>query len=364
MKSKWILGVAAAGVVAALLWREASTQSSESAVAAALPSAGAVRSGSGSGVVGAGPGDALMAPSSGGPAASPARLTLSGEFAVAKSYKTLYDRLSDSPEGQTAEGQYVLYRILRACANVTDRRSRWQRTGTDLQQQRDFVAGLPETDPNKAAPRGRAGAAGRRPLRGPERHRDHRGRAREAPRRCRGRGQPERARRAGRAGDVAGAARARAGARSPTLSETQIEALRAAMNSRDPEALLAAGRVLSNTFRDVTVRVGPDQAAVEGRALVNAFALVACEYGHPCGDNNLRMLNACAYQGHCAAGNLPDYLRYYVSSPNDTALQEQYRNALRQAIETGNWSAHHLRSRAHRRRAVQHIHRPRRPLTE
>jgi hypothetical protein len=71
---------------------------------------------------------------------------------------------------------------------------------------------------------------------------------------------------------------------------------------------------------------------------VNAFAILACDYGYPCGDNNLRVLNACALQGHCAAGNLPDYLRYYVASPNDTALMEQYRNVFRQAVETGNWN--------------------------
>ena len=338
MKSKWILGVAAVGVVAALLWREASTPSPDSALAAALPSAGAGRSPSASGVVGAGPGEALMAPASGGPAAAPARLTLSGELAVAKSYKALYDRLSSSPEGQTAEGQYVLYRILRACANVTDRRFRGQRTGTDLQQQRDFVAALPESDPNK--PRRIAALE--------QLGDDH----------CVGLSgivttEAELAKRLGDA-VAAGSPSARAvqveqemwqerrsqgGRTSPTLSEAQIESLRASIGSRDPEALLAAGRVLSNTFRDVTVRVGPDQAASEGRALVNAFALVACEYGYPCGDNNLRVLNACAYQGHCAAGNLPDYLRYYVSSPNDTALMEQYRNVFRQAIETGNWSS-------------------------
>ena len=51
-----------------------------------------------------------------------------------------------------------------------------------------------------------------------------------------------------------------------------------------------------------------------------------------------RVLNACAYQGHCDANSLPDYLFYYGASPHDSQLTAQYREVLRNAIETGNWS--------------------------
>lgn len=337
MKAKWILGIAAAGVAAALLWREATGPSPE-AVAAALPGAAdAARSASGSGVVGARSGDSLVAPASPVAAVAPVRVTLLGELSVAKSYKVLYDRLANSPEGQTAEGQYALYRILRACANVTDRRFRAPRPGADLQQQRDFVAVLPDTDPNKARRLAALEQLGEDQCVG-----------------LTGIVTTE-AELAKRLGDAAAAGspgaratqieqelwaerRSQGGRTAPTLSETQIDALRTALGSKDPDAMLTAGRVLSNGFRDVAVRVGPEQTPIEGRALVNAFAIMACDYGLPCGDNNMRVLNACAYQGHCAAGNLPDYLRYYVSSPNDTALMDQYRSVFRQAIETGNWS--------------------------
>lgn len=340
MKAKWILGIAVAGVAAALLWREASGPSPESAVAAALPTAAdASRAAPGSGVVGARRGDSLVAPAGPAAIATPVRLTLAGELSVAKSYKAIYDRLVNSPEGQTAEGQYALYRILRACANVTDRRFRGPRPNAEnLQHTRDFVATLPDTDPSKP-----------RRLAALEQLGDDQ---------CVGLSgivttEAELAKRladasaAGSPGarvtqieqEMWAERRGQGGRTAPTLSDTQIDALRTALGSKDPDAMLTAGRVLSNSFRDVAVRVGPDQAPIEGRALVNAFAIMACDYGMPCGDNNLRVLNACAYQGHCAAGNLPDYLRYYVSSPNDTALMEQYRNVFRQAIETGNWSS-------------------------
>ena len=337
MKAKWLIGVAVVAAIAAFAWRESVVPSADEGKAASADAASAsTAAGSGSGV--AARAAALPRFEARGIARSaPARLTLGSELASAKSYKALYDRLANSAEGQTADGQYVLYRILRACANVTDRKYRGPRTGTDLQQQRDFVTALPDTDPNKA----------RRVAALEQLGEDH----------CVGLSgivttEAELSKRLGDA-VAAGSPGARAfqveqdmwqerrgqGRVGPTLSENQIDSLRTAINSKDPEAMLTAGRVLSNTFRDVTVRVGTDQAAVEGRALVNAFTLMACEYGYPCGDNNLRVLNACAYQGHCAAGNLPDYLNYYVSSPNDTMLSDQYRNILRTAIATGDWSA-------------------------
>jgi hypothetical protein len=338
MKAKWILGIAAAGVAAALLWRETTGPSADGAVAAALPaSADAARSASGSGVVGGKRGDSLLAPAPAAPV-TPVRLTLLGELSVAKSYKPLYDRLSNSPEGQTADGQYALYRILRACANVTDRRFRGPRPGTDLQQQRDFVATLPDTDPNKPRRMAALEQLGEDQCVGISGIVTTEAELAKRLADAAAAGSPG-ARATQIEQEMWAERRGQGGRTAPTLSETQIDSLRAALGSKDPDAMITAGRVLSNSFRDVAVRVGPDQTPIEGRALVNAFAIMACDYGMPCGDNNMRVLNACAYQGHCAAGNLPDYLRYYVSSPNDSALMEQYRSVFRQAIETGNWSA-------------------------
>jgi hypothetical protein len=128
----------------------------------------------------------------------------------------------------------------------------------------------------------------------------------------------------------------RAGA---TLSDSQVVALREAFSSRDPEAIVIAGRVLANSFRDLTVRVGPDQEPIENRAFMNAALLLACEYGYACGENNQRVLDACAFQGHCGVASLPDYLFYYGASPYDAQLLDRYRGILRQVAETGEWAA-------------------------
>lgn len=270
----------------------------------------------------------------------PAKLTLSGELALARNYRELYDRLANSAEGQTPEGQFVLYRILRACANVTDRRGRPPSRAITEEQRETYLNTIADRDPSREkrlaafeainedkcvgvagvvtteaelaqrlANAATAGSPGAKAL------------------------QVEQEMWAERR---ANASTVRGG---PTLTDAQIESLRTSLASKDPEALISAGRILANTFRDVSIRIGPNQLPVESRALTNALQMAACDFGHPCGDNNSRILNGCAFHGHCEAGNLRDYLAYYAASPHDVMLQEQYRQVIRTAITTGDWSA-------------------------
>lgn len=270
-------------------------------------------------------------------AAAPARPTLFNEYLGAKSYRALYDRLHGTAEGTTAEGMYVMYDMLRKCATVTDRAYRRGLQTKPLDQRRaDFVAGLPPNDPN----------------------RDKRISAfeRSAVNRCAGlddvqitqadldrmladaasMGDPK-----ARAAQVEQEiwAQRRAGQwRTATLSDTQIGTLEQAVGSRDPGAMMTAGQLLSNQWRNMTVQVGPDSMPVDPRAFYNAWQVVACEYGYPCGADNPRIADECAYRGHCDATSLPDYLSYYASSPYESQLLSQYESVLRGAIESGDWS--------------------------
>lgn len=269
------------------------------------------------------------------PAAAP-RATLSNEFAATRQLKALYDRLANSAEGRTPEGQYTLYRILRACANVTDRRGpRPLRVPTDEERQA-YLAALSDRDPAKV----------KRVAAYEQLSED----------RCVGLSGivtteaelGQRLRDAAAAGSPAARTaqieqemwqeRRTSQSRGPTLNDAQIEAIKAALASRDPEAMVTAARIFANTFRDLSVRIGPDQLNAENRALMNALAVTACDYGYACADNNLRILNACAHQGHCEAGNLPDFIQYYNTSPYDAQLLQQYRAVIHNAIETGDWS--------------------------
>jgi hypothetical protein len=259
------------------------------------------------------------------------------EYLRAKSFKAIYDRLANSAEGETAEGRYVLYDILRKCANVTERNTRQPLVRTVEQRRDQFLASLPENDPQRdkrlaafeevainrcAGLEGlaitqaalnnmlaQAAAAG-----DPKAQALSLEQALWAARRAEGRWRS----------DVA-----------PT--DDQVATLRGAIMSRDPEAMLIAGRVLSSSWHDFSLRIGDNQT-VEQRSFQQAWQLLACDYGYPCGDSNPRLLSACAYQGHCNAQTLPDYIYYYGASPYDSQLLSQYREVLRTAIETNNWS--------------------------
>jgi hypothetical protein len=269
---------------------------------------------------------------------------LARDFGNALAWKAIYERLRNTTEGDTPEGQYFLYRILRACATVADRKSGTQQrpqSAAQLEERRQQIAAsYKEGDPrraqrleafDKATADQCAGLGGitvteselgqllKNALEGG----DPKARAWQVEQEM----WQER-----RSASTPG----RAGA---TLSESQVASLKEAFSSRDPEAVAIAGRVLANSFRDLTVRIGPEQEAIENRAFMNAALLLACEFGYACGENNARVLNACAFQGHCGVASLPDYLFYYGASPYDAQLLDRYRTLLRQAADTGDWSA-------------------------
>jgi hypothetical protein len=270
--------------------------------------------------------------------ATPVRSTLMREFLAAKQYRALYDRLKTSAEGTTAEGAYVLYEIANRCATITDRPARrtFGNAAKPLDQRRDeFLAALQSTDPM----------------------REKRVAAFEEvnTNRCLGfegisltqadlgkmladavsLGDPK-ARALAIEQEINAARRGRWD--QGTLNESQIDGLKQAIGTRDPAAMVTAGRLLSTSYGDLTMRLGPDGQVVEPRAMLNAWQILACDYGYPCGETNDRVLQACAYQAHCDAQSLPDYLHYYGSSPHDSQLIAQYQGILRTAVETGDWS--------------------------
>ncbi len=266
--------------------------------------------------------------------AMPVKATLFNEYLGAKQYRAIYDRLKGSPEGQTAEGKLVMYEVLKACANITEgKRYQWK---PSQPKRDDFVQGIAATDPQ----------------------RDRRIAAYDDfnANRCAGfegvnitqADLDKMLADAAAAGDPRARAmsielelsiaRRTQGRDNATISDAQIDSLKGALASHDPEAIRVAGRVLSNSWNDYALRVGPDQTPVESRAFMNAWLVLACEYGAPCGSDTPRLQQACAFQGHCDAQNFPDYLYYYGSSPHDSQLLVQYRAIIQNAIETGDWS--------------------------
>ena len=291
-----------------------------------------------------GPADVGRAPNFLRPTVSSSSIAsqLTREFRDALAYKAVYDRLNGTAEGQTPEGQFILYSILRSCATVADRKFGQPRpqNPAQLEERRQLIAAsLAEGDPRRAqrleafdkvnADRC-AGITGvvvseaelAQYLKNALAGGDPKARAWQVEQ------------------DMLQERRTAStpGRPGTTLTDAQAASLKDAFASRDPEAIVIAGRVLANSFRDMTVRIGPDQEPIENRAFMTAAQLLACEYGYPCGDNSDRLLRACAYQGYCGVASFADYLFYYGASPYEAQLLDRYRGILRQVVETGDWS--------------------------
>jgi hypothetical protein len=272
---------------------------------------------------------------------------LAREFAAAKNYRALYERLKDSPEGKTPEGQYLLYQMLRACATVADRKSAFSPprafSPALLQDRRDRVlADFPEGSPARDQRLAALDQLGQDKCEGlggiAISEADLNGLLKSAVL-----GGDPKARLVQAEADMwaerRSAGSGKPGITRPTLNDGQMDAVRSAFASRDPEAIALAGNLLTYQFRDVSLRLGTDTEPVDASVLRNAALLLACEYGYPCGANAQMVLSGCAIQGRCGVQTLADYLFYFSASPYEAQAMDRYRALLRQVSDSGDTSA-------------------------
>lgn len=258
--------------------------------------------------------------------------TVFDEFLRTAQYRALYDRLRNSAEGETAEGRLVLWEILRNCATVTEGRRYTYRP--PVPKREDFIAGIAPTDPQREARIAAYDAFVTNRCQGFEGVAIAQGELDRMLAASAAAGDP-RARALSLEQELWVARRAQ-GRDSVVLTDNHIDTLKQLANTKDPEAIRVAGRVMANSWSDTSIRLG--QQPVEQRPFMNAWLVVACEFGQPCGMDTPRLQQACALQGHCNAQSFPDYVYHYTSSPHESQLIAQYRTILRTAIDTGDWS--------------------------
>lgn len=266
----------------------------------------------------------------------PTKVSLNSEYLTAKQLKPLYDRLKATPEGQTPEGQYILYEMLRRCATVTEGSVRRPFT-RPLPNRDEFMATISPTDPQREKRIASFDEVDTKRCAGLEAVSITQASLDKLLTDAVNAGEPK-ARALSIEQELWGQRRQGTRADQITLTDAQVEQLRQILGTRDPGAMVVAGRILSNTWQDVSVHIGPNGDAVEPRAFYNAWQTLACDYGYPCGESNSRILTECALNGHCQAQSLQDYLYYYGGSPHDSQLVSQYQAILRNAVETGDWS--------------------------
>ena len=123
------------------------------------------------------------------------------------------------------------------------------------------------------------------------------------------------------------------------VSDAEVETIKRAMESGDPEAMMGASRALMLPIANLSLRVGPDEQPIDVAAWFGATHLMACDLGANCGPDSRELLNACALQGHCDATNLREYMYYYGMSPAASQQIAQYQAYLAQAVRNRDWSA-------------------------
>lgn len=264
---------------------------------------------------------------------SPAKATLYSEYLRATELKPLYDRLKGSPEAETADGKLVMYEILKECTEQG--RKRGGNRGF-VPTREKFVERLSSTDPQRDKRIAAYDDLVRDKCGGFEGMSTSSADLMKLLESAAAMGSPNA--RAVHLEQQLLQQRRESGDGRVTLNDAQVRSLQEIASSKDPEAIRAAGRVLSTGWNDYALRFAGDPTPLEARPLMNAWMVLACEYGSNCGADTPRMQQACALQGYCDAEAFPDFLFHYANSPHDTQLMMQYREVLRSAIESGNWS--------------------------
>ena len=208
----------------------------------------------------------------------PVRATLFNDFLAARQYRAIYDRLKASSEGETAEGRLVLWEILRNCANITEgKRYVWR----PQQPRRDeFVKGIAPTDPQRDRRIAAYDEFNAKKCQGFEGVNITQAELDKVLADAAAMGDPRA--RATAIEQELWIARRTQGRDVATIPDENIEALKQIVSSKDPEAIRVAGRILSNSWNDYGLRIGAEQQPVEQRAFMNAWLVLACEYGQPC----------------------------------------------------------------------------------
>ena len=267
------------------------------------------------------------------------------EYYAGKGWKALYDRLRDAP-ARTAEESYLMAEMLDRCAKVTDRKfaSTWIKPGNRDEERKRFLATVSEKDPNAAqriAAHDKMGSVSR--CEGFDGVTTTEGEIRDLL----------------QSGAADPKARARlvekeiattlppdgtpmmssdGTSRLPSITDAQLEALKQAVQSGDPQALSIAGRVLASTMQNLAIRAGPGEQPVDIRAFYDAWALAACDLGQPCGAESGRLLNSCATQGNCGAQDLREHLFFFDHSPQQSQRLAEYHAQILRASQSGDWS--------------------------
>ena len=123
------------------------------------------------------------------------------------------------------------------------------------------------------------------------------------------------------------------------IGNAQVGDLKRAAESGDPYALVTAAQVLAFPLANLSLQSASDGRPIEAETFVAAAELLACESGYPCGPDSYRVEAGCAYQGRCEAQSLREYMFFYALAPDASQRLAEYQAALSRAVRDHDWSA-------------------------
>jgi hypothetical protein len=124
----------------------------------------------------------------------------------------------------------------------------------------------------------------------------------------------------------------------PRLGAEDLSSLIQLLQTRDPEAIQIVGGYLSQSSVASQLRIGPNGEVPEPAAFLGAFSLVACDFGPDCTSLSRDPQLACAYAGYCNPQNFEELYQNFLASPWAYALAVRYSGTIHTAINTQNWS--------------------------
>ena len=260
------------------------------------------------------------------------------EFASARTYQALFDRLSRSTN-RTPEEDWILRTIMVECTSRAQVKKTIPRFAEPFEEKRRrFVSALDANDPDRDKRLAAFDLAWGDRCQGLD---DAAMYSREK--------WDALAQSAITAGDPKARAQALVGAitmqqltpegrkgAAASISEAQLQTLKDAFTSQDPYAIHEVGPLFYTRFQNMTL-LDADGRMLDMDAFGRAANLLSCDLGYPC--EREFMAPACAALDRCGAANYREYTMYYENSPYFSQLASQYEAGLRRAVFANDWSA-------------------------
>jgi hypothetical protein len=124
----------------------------------------------------------------------------------------------------------------------------------------------------------------------------------------------------------------------PKLSSDDVVRIVSILETRDPEAILTIGSLLSQAPLNQQIHIGPNGEIPETSAFIGAWNLVACDLGLECSAQHRELQQACAFASYCGAGTFEEHYQTFMVSPYVAQLAQRYRAMIDSAMDSHDWA--------------------------